>query len=258
MNVELKTGRKPFTPDDRDLQAANYTAGMPSPPAKYSVAPRSKSWPMFLNDSIGDCTVAGLAHLVQAWVAAVTGRRPHISNDVVLKFYELVSGYVPGDESTDQGANMRDVLRAWSKVGFDDHAITAFARVAAPDQDKNELVDSGKLSQSLWAFGGLYLGLNLPLSAQDQINQGEVWDVVHSERGTAGSWGGHAVNGIGYDQGGLYVITWGRRQYMTTAFITTYVDEAWAIISPDWLGAGKTPDGFDLAALESDLAALRA
>jgi len=41
---------------------------------------------------------------------------------------------------------------------------------------------------------------------------------------------------------------------MTWAFWERYVDESYAIISPDFLDAGKAPNGFDLAALRRDLA----
>jgi hypothetical protein len=41
---------------------------------------------------------------------------------------------------------------------------------------------------------------------------------------------------------------------MTWAFWNVYVDEAYALVSPDWIGAkGKAPNGFALAALEADL-----
>ena len=69
-----------------------------------------------------------------------------------------------------------------------------------------------------------------------------------------GSWGGHAVNVVAYDDRTLTVVTWGRLQEMTWAFWERYVDESYAIISPDFLDAGKAPNGFDLAALRRDLA----
>ena len=45
---------------------------------------------------------------------------------------------------------------------------------------------------------------------------------------------------------------------MTWNFWNIYCDEAYAVLSPDWIGQAKlAPSGFDLAALEADLAAVR-
>ncbi len=108
-------------------------------------------------------------------------------------------------------------------------------------------------------FGGLYLGLGLPLTAIGQ----RVWSVVAGDPRTnpsmqPWSWGGHAVEVVAYDEHGLTCVTWGALQRMTWAFFDAYCDEAFAILSDDWADdAGKTPTGFDMAALREDLAALR-
>jgi hypothetical protein len=44
---------------------------------------------------------------------------------------------------------------------------------------------------------------------------------------------------------------------MTWAFWEAYCDEAYAILSHDFLEKNKTPDGFDLATLRADLKALQ-
>lgn len=40
---------------------------------------------------------------------------------------------------------------------------------------------------------GVELGLNLPLSAQDQIQAGKPWEVVTGAKSKPNSWGGHYV-----------------------------------------------------------------
>jgi hypothetical protein len=45
---------------------------------------------------------------------------------------------------------------------------------------------------------------------------------------------------------------------MTWSFWERYVDEAYALISPDFLEGGKTPNGLDLASLKADLALVTA
>ncbi len=103
-----------------------------------------------------------------------------------------------------------------------------------------------------YLFGGLYIGLQLPLSARDQ----RVWDWNGRLDGpdAPGSWGGHAVDIVGYDEAGLTAVTWGELQRLTWGFWDRYCDECYCIVSADFLsGAGTTPEGLDLAALESDL-----
>jgi len=107
-----------------------------------------------------------------------------------------------------------------------------------------------------WLFGGLYIGLQMPLTAQAQ----KVWDWTGSLAGPArpGSWGGHAVDVVRYDKNGLTVVTWGRLQELTWQFWDRYCDEAYCMLSDDFLEKGNAPNGFDLAALEADLALVTA
>ena len=107
-----------------------------------------------------------------------------------------------------------------------------------------------------YLFGGLYIGIALPLTAQTQ----EVWDWTKSLTGHAapGSWGGHAVDVVDYGPNDLTVVTWGAVKLMTWAFWDRYVDEAYCILSPDYLKAGEAPNGFDLATLQEDLALVTA
>jgi hypothetical protein len=69
-----------------------------------------------------------------------------------------------------------------------------------------------------------------------------------------GSWGGHAVYLVAYDQDTLTCITWGQLKKMTWAWFEKYCSEAYALVSKDWIKAtGVSPSGFDLATLENDL-----
>ena len=103
-------------------------------------------------------------------------------------------------------------------------------------------------------FGGLYLGLALPVSAEDQT----VWDIPQGGAEGAGqpySWGGHAVRMCAYTTGWGTMATWGERQLATWQWLLTYADEAYAVLSADWLAqGGAAPNGFNLAKLQGDLA----
>ncbi len=137
------------------------------------------------------------------------------------------------------------MLNYWRKKGIAGHKILAFA---ALDPRNIEHV-----KQSVYLFGGTYIGVQLPLSAQAQ----DIWDVPSTGPtgdGEPGSWGGHAVCVVAYNATGLWVVTWGKLQFMTWAFWHTYCDEAYAVFSTDMLAKGKSPAGFDLPQLQADLA----
>jgi hypothetical protein len=72
----------------------------------------------------------------------------------------------------------------------------------------------------------------------------------------ANSWGGHCVFVPKYDKKGFTCITWGKLQTMTVAFWKKYCDEAHTLLSPNWLHARGSPNGFDQARLLADLKAI--
>ena len=52
-------------------------------------------------------------------------------------------------------------------------------------------------------------------------------------------------------------VTWGAEKTLTQAWKNQYMSEAYAIISPDWVGPnGKTPDGIDGSALRDYIASI--
>jgi hypothetical protein len=117
---------------------------------------------------------------------------------------------------------------------------------------------------AVWIFGGCYVGLALPKTAQAQTQNHQPWSVTSAGTtgdGAPGSWGGHAVPVMAYDTRSLTVVTWGALQTMTWGFWAAYCDEAYAILSPDFLkqkgGQTVAPSGFNLAQLQEDLADLK-
>lgn len=197
---------------------------------------------MMANDMLGDCTIAAVAHAVQVWTAA-TGSPVTAADSVVVNYYSLWDGYVPGDPATDQGGVETDVLDKWRKDpdGFHGYKLLAYAD---PDPGNRD-----HIKQSVVLFGGVYIGLNLPISAQSQI--GSLWEYVG---GRPGTWGGHAVFVAGYDAEGLTCITWGKLQKMTWEFWSRYCDEAHTLLSDIWMNSA--PADFHYTNLYNDLQAL--
>lgn len=200
------------------------------------------TWPMYLNDQLGDCTAADAGHGVELWTRYGQGQAVTVSDDKITSFYSGSTGYVPGDPSTDQGGNLQDVCSYFQKTGLDGHRIVAFFEVNP--------ADATELRTALYLFGGVSVGLDFPAFAMDQFNAGQPWDV---SRQNAQIEGGHDVLLVGMTKGGNYkVITWGAVQEVTPAFWKKYMcgsdGEAWARVSEEWINAtGAIPAGLDVA-----------
>ena len=243
-----KLGKLPVRTDVRTLSLARYVdiAKLPRAPEAFDETTNVHDWPLYANDHVGDCTTAAAGHMIEAWTAAGRGRPVEISETAVLDAFGRVKQVDPA--TGEEGAIVLDVLRLWRSRGIGRHRIGAYARVSVHDHEL--------MRAAAWLFGGLYLGLQLPESAQRQ----KTWDWVGWLTGPAapGSWGGHAVDVVRYGAGTLTVVTWGRLQELTWRFLDRYCDEAYCILSADFLDGDKAPNGFDLEALKADLALVTA
>jgi hypothetical protein len=243
-----KLGRKAIKTDPRTLQLADYlTSALPPPPAACDWTKGITGWGMMLNDTLGDCTIAAAGHAVQVWTANNGGIQT-VPDNVILSMYQQWGGYNPTDPKTDTGGIELDVLTDWrqSQQGFGGHSLVAFA-----DPDFTKL---DQVRQSIALFGGIYIGIAMPLTTENQT----VWDVVADGGAAAvkGSWGGHCVYVPKYDENGFTCITWGRLQPMTIAFWNTYVDEAHTLLGQDWLTSKGSAAGFAKDQLMTDLKAI--
>lgn len=244
-------GKRAPKHDSRALLLSKYVAGagLAPPPAQWQWSPAVKGdWPMYLNDQIGDCTVAGAAHMIECWTANGQHTAPSkITDDDVLAAYEQITGYTPSDPSTDQGAVEHDVLTYWRDTGIGGHNIAGWVDVHPQSQVL--------VQDAIYIFGGAYIGLSLPKTAQSQ----QVWDVTPGwqtdPNAAPGSWGGHAVPLVDYGPRGPVCVSWGALLPMTWAFFAAYCDEVHCPFSMDFINqkTGNTPQGFNLALLKTDL-----
>ncbi len=250
--LKLKLGKHPAQHDPRTLLFATYAmAALPAPPASLDLTSKVKvPWGMMDNAQLGDCTCAAAGHLLMEWTANAQSKIFTPSDNQIVAAYSAITGYNSKTGANDNGAVEIDVLKYWRQSGIAGHKIQAF--VALEPSNTTHIMDG------TWIFGGCYIGLNLPKTAQAQTQNHQPWSVTSAGTtgdGAPGSWGGHAVPVVAYDARSLTVVTWGALQTMTWGFWAAYCDEAYAILSPDFLGkAGKTPDGFNLAQLQEDLA----
>lgn len=240
---KFRLGKAPARKDPRNFKLAKYLSALPSPPSKIDWLKRVKTYPMMMNDQLGDCTIAGAAHLLQVWNGRV------IADEDVVKFYSAVSGYDPKTGANDNGAVLLDVLNKWRRKGiFPEEPITAFVEINP--KDRNEV------RVAIDLFGGIYTGLMLPYSAQKQV--GKTWAPSKGADGAPGSWGGHCVPIGRYSSEQLSCVTWGAQQKMTWKFFSEYCDECYAILSQDWIGQTNrvAPSGFSFEQLQADLGLL--
>lgn len=251
---KLKLGKAMARHDPRTLLMASYTTHvLPTPPAGFSLTSKVSKWGMMENDQIGDCTCAAAGHLIMEWTANAGKKMVTPSDKQIVGAYSAITGYNPTTGANDNGAVEIDVLNYWRQSGIAGHKIGAY--VALEPSNHNHVMDS------VFIFEGCYIGVQLPISAQAQVQNHQAWSVPpggpHGD-GKPGSWGGHAVPVVAYDSRGVTVVTWGALQVMTWSFWAAYCDEAYAILSKDYLtGKKTTPQGFSMEQLRADLADLR-
>ena len=68
-------GKLSVRTDVRTLRLRTYVdpAALPTPPDRIDVTANVGEWPMYANDTRGDCTTAAAAHMIEAWTAAAAG-----------------------------------------------------------------------------------------------------------------------------------------------------------------------------------------
>lgn len=247
----MKFGKLAPKTHPKTLKFSKYlTNALPLAPEKvyreYKVPP--SLWGMLKNDTLGDCTCAAIAHMLML-VTAHTGTMVTPTEEDVVTAYAAVSGYNPQNGSNDNGAAITDVLEYWRTKGIAGHKIEGWAEV--------NHANIPAIKQAIYLFGGVDIGVQLPNAAMSQVNEGVAWDLVTNDGGIDG---GHSIPNFGYGRDGTNCITWGKRQGMSWAWFAKYCDEAYAVITKDWINqaSGKTVSGFDLETLVADLNALRA
>jgi hypothetical protein len=163
---------------------------------------------------VGDCTFAGRQHLRMAKAAAA-----HI-NERWESADQVVTEYLAYDHGVDRGANIAEVLTYWFLTG----KIRAFAPVDHSDPAGCDMV--------MAAFHGLYVGVDLTDSADDQFNAGDAWTIADGERPDPND--GHCIVKVRADGAEFDTwVTWGELQLSSREWTAACIREAWAIITTE-------------------------
>ena len=257
----FKLGRKRPVARCPRYALKNYlTRSMPAPPVTcdYTKDASLALSKMYDNDTLGDCVIAGMAHVVGVFTGNA-GTKPFLySNSEIIGLYSAIGGYVPGDPSTDQGCDEQTALNYWENNGAlpphtknatDSHKIAGWMTVDSTNVEE--------CRTALWLFENLYFGLELPDAwiTPGPSASGFVWDVA----GAPDPNNGHCVVGVGYTSAGIVIDTWGMTGLMTNAAVAKYPNQAangelYTVVSMDAISKAnaKAPSGFDWSQLIAD------
>jgi hypothetical protein len=231
--------------DYRTLRLENYLKSTLAPPPpslnvltqvykNLKISNPATLFPMDGNDTLGDCTIAALAHADTVFNGLI-GQKKIMAKQAAVKLYMHLTGGV------DSGLNELDVLNYWQSTGAEGDKILAFVKI----NEKNHV----NVQQAIQLFGGVYLGFQVQQNAQQEFDARTPWipGPLTSD--------GHAVFAVAYDATGVTVLTWGNTQQGTWAWWDECVDEAYAILPPQAKKSDFSP-GFNFTQLQADLEAV--
>ncbi|MBS1910658.1 MAG: hypothetical protein JST22_01605 [Bacteroidetes bacterium] len=217
----MKLGKAPARTDVRNLRLATLLRAVPLLPDRYDFDQTHPEvpLPMFANDVVGDCVIAGRAHQTLRFEEIEQGKIVPITDEDVRSEYFAETG------GADDGLVVLDSLKLWRSAGWLAGGERFFIKAFAEMDPRNH----NEVRQAVFADVGIGIGLRLPLSAFTQRQAGQPWDVTEGPDSVPGSWGGHYVYVSGYTPAGPVCVTWATKQQMTWAWLDAYCDEAYAI-----------------------------
>jgi len=224
------------------LRELGYYAAGPLPRAPVAVAvPQVADWGVLGNDTAGDCGVAGLEHGLMA-DASVAGESEAFPDTA-----EALSYYMTYTGGQDTGVVLSQYLAYVRKNGYYGHTVSAYAPVAVHDIPT--------LHTAIWMYGFAYAGIAVTQDMMTAFNSGEAWTL---ENITGPVLGGHCVPVVGYDSHALYAVTWGAVQRIGYGAWHYISDEAYAVLTGEFVAKNGDGRGVSLTALQADLDRLAA
>jgi hypothetical protein len=207
----------PEVPVGLNMFASYLTDPLPAAPASVGV-PGVQDWNMLGNDKYGDCTFAGMVH---AFMATANDEK---ENEVFPTAQETVDAYLAYTHGQDAGAVEAQLLQTWKSSSILGRELTAYAPVAVSNIEE--------IKQVIHSFGVCYIGITVPAACETQFAQHQPWAITNTPADNQ-ILGGHCIILVGYDAEYFYAITWGAVQKIEYTWLNKYMDEAWAILTPE-------------------------
>lgn len=230
---ERKAGKRGLLPSTRfGIALDDYLVGkLPAAPAApFDYASKvAGGFPMAGNDQFGDCTIAGVIHVLQLCYAVVGEMFEYPGDQAVEETYFNLTG------GEDTGLNMETVLSAWSTGdGLFGTRLKGWGTVNAGSR--------AAMRSALYNFGHLYLAGDIPQEAEVQFEDHEWWML---EPGRNPAIGGHCFVGCGDRPNpphqGIDNITWGAETGFTWNWWASYGQQAFVVIPDVFVSAGHGP-----------------
>ena len=200
---------------------------------------------MLGNDTVGDCVIAWMLHQIMIWNSVAHAGTPvSFTTDQAIQLYSAIAGYVPGNESTDQGTDPNAALAYWQQAGLFGHQIAGYVNLDVTNIDQ--------LKFAINTFGGIGFSTNVPRYIMD-VPGGQSWSVYPGA--DISNVGQHQVGILGYGRNGFRENCWDTTNTLNAEFIGAFGLGAQAVVSEEWLKqSGTSPSGLDLQGLLADLA----
>lgn len=257
----MKRGCLPFRRSAVPLRFGDYLVrpNLPAVPKVFGhigtdQPPVQGGWGTLGNINAGCCVMSGGGHETQTWFWATGRPIPLFSSPSTLADYSralVAQGgkpYDPNDPSTDTGLDPVQAAQWRQSIGITDangvnHKIGPFTAIDNSDE----------LDLAAYLGGAAAVCWALPNSAEGQFRAGEVWDDVAGEPGD----GHYTMMGGRNSAGNRIVVTWGRLQACSDAYVAKFMVGGLSFASQEYLLAtGKTPESIDWSALQADQQAI--
>ncbi len=257
INRMVKFGRtKPKARGPR-LSLKNYIRkALPTPPTGpfgYATSANVQSvlGQMYMNDSLGDCVIAMMAHVVGIITGLGSGVPYLFTQAQIIALYSAIGGYVPGNPATDQGCDEQTAMNYWQSTGAPAGANQIMGWLSIDPTNKEEI------QTAIWLFENLEYGVDLPDAWVSPMpsTSGFVWDVA----GNPDENNGHGFPGIDCNPQGIIISTWAMTGTITYAATAKYAASSaggnlYCAITQEIINSAsqKSPAGFDWSQLVAD------
>jgi hypothetical protein len=182
------------------------------------------------------------------------GGSPFLAEDAqIIADYSAIGGFDPNNpEATDTGCDEQTALNYWTQTGFA-NGTKLCGWMAVDATNKAEVM------AAMYLFENLFFGIELPDSWVNPMpSDGFTWS-----NDTPNPANGHCVIGVGYNDEGVQVATWGMIGTITWDAIASLCTAnsggaLYVMLSPDQVAKGQTkaPNGVDWDTLMSDFVSL--